>query len=415
MKKILQKVYKEIDSLADNWQWEKVADVCLTLLEEYPDDLEALYNVACAYYQLGQFEKVEKYCSIALSHPDITTVPVYRDLLKKFYDEIRQRKYVSKAKKGLDSSLVSSLRVTQSKLHKYIPEVEKNFKQEDLFLPNFTRKESWIQRRHLSDIELVLSRRECTFDFREAKLFGNQCWEEILSAKRHYQVSSKGRVEIFVSTELFQLTGLNKVRFIQEGAKSPAVFLRFEFSEFSAIGIVKIKRDGNIVGFHKASKSPLFETIIETTALSYYRDLVIPDPNVRYYWPGSSVRAGYPPYYKPPRLRELPRIQHVPYVPSSSRPKIYEFKEWYYVQERARHHVDGHTRWIGHGFIASEIKQRQAREAGVNLQMGYTWVVEHERGDSGFTGPKLRKYDLVERTQFFPPERASAKLRVLFH
>ena len=52
----------------------------------------------------------------------------------------------------------------------------------------------------------------------------------------------------------------------------------------------------------------------------------------------------------------------------------------------------------------------QANNAGVYLPPGYTWVIEHDRGEAHLN---LQNRDLSERTKFAPPKRAANELNNL--
>ena len=61
--------------------------------------------------------------------------------------------------------------------------------------------------------------------------------------------------------------------------------------------------------------------------------------------------------------------------------------------------------------MAPKQKQLQAEECtGRQLPLGYTWVVEHERGGQSPGGLRLRQGQLADYTVFLPPERASREL-----
>ena len=249
------------------------------------------------------------------------------------------------------------------------------------------------------------------------KDFSRQCWREINNEKRRYQVPSKGRAEIMVSDRLKNLIDLNLVRFIQEGIAPPGVFLEFEFSEPSIVDTVIVKNDGSIEGFHESvGVDDSFRIIIEAVALAYYRDLVTPGKVSYYERDSGGPRTKRSLNSLSPKPRELPRPQHVPlHIKNTPRLKgrqSYHLYAWHEAQERARHGVVGHIRWIGRSFIASPRKQRQAWEvASIKLRPGYTWVIEHERGEPGSSGLRLSPDGcLMEITLFLPPERASVEL-----
>lgn len=209
---------------------------------------------------------------------------------------------------------------------------------------------------------------------------------------------------------VLELIGLKKIRFVQEGAKAPEVFLRFEFGVLTgtgaAIGVVKVKYDGSVEGFHQSVDSALFQAIIEAIALSYYRDLVTPGKTYSYQPGNKPRRATQARLPKSKKARKLPRRQGIP--TSKRRPS--SLNVWYEAQERAKHDVVGHKRWIGKDFKADEATRELARKAGVELPDGYTWVQGHQRGHSEKGQLKLNGTDLTERILFSPPERASREL-----
>jgi hypothetical protein len=276
-----------------------------------------------------------------------------------------------------------------------------------LMTSTYSNQETWISSEHLSQIVQNLTKRNLTIKIQDLRDYCKQCWIEI-GEKRRYQVPSQGRAEILASDKLADLMHLKSVRFFQEGANAPSVFLAFHFEETPLVGILKVGRSGNTRGFHNSVVSNLFEAIVEAITLSYYRDLVTPG-KVYFYKPGSSL-----PHHRSlsPKLggfRKLPRPQMMPL----SEPKLYDFREWHYAQERARQSVTGHMRWFEKGFRADWEKQQQARKAGVELPLGYTWVIEHDRGSSESDRLILNGTDLVEHIFFAPPERASAELNSL--
>lgn len=255
--------------------------------------------------------------------------------------------------------------------------------------------------------------------FEKIKQFNHQCWNEIVSEERRYQVPSKGRAVIITSDFLFELLYLKSVRFVQEKVNSPGVFakLEFLFDEKYIIQEVKINSSGVITGFHSKVTQIGIEEIIDAIVLSYYRDLVLP---------GSVYEAGLSngkqrqaKAKKEPSPRVLPRSQSKTTKPSDSQQRLQEdcdFLEWHQVQERTQHYVTGFRRWVREGFMASWDKRKQADEAGVKLPPGYTWVNEFTRGSKISDEVKLRfdkDGNLTEETLFSPPSRATVDLRRL--
>lgn len=249
--------------------------------------------------------------------------------------------------------------------------------------------------------------------------FCRQCWEEINSEKRHYQIPSEGRAEIIASDKIKDLIDLNLVRFVQEDIVPPGVFVEFEFGEQPLVDIIVVKKDGSTEGFHKfVGTDDAFSILIEAIVLAYYRDLVTPG-KVYYYQPSSGSRPTK--LHRSlnsarPKLKELPRPQNIP-LHAENNPHLknrlfHHLHTWHEARERAKHSVVGHIRWISRGYIANSEKQLQALEhLGKKLPLGYTFVIEHERGSLGSSGLKLSPDGyLTERTLFLPPERALADL-----
>lgn len=241
--------------------------------------------------------------------------------------------------------------------------------------------------------------------------YGRQCFTD-LEKRRCYQIPSQGRAEIIASERLHRLTGLHVIRFVQEDVDPPGVFLQFEFGfDRPAIGLVKVEKNGRVEGFHTFwGSDETFKALIDAVALAYYRDLVTPG-KIYYYRPHS--RTPRPSLsLTPPRPKPLPRPQGVPVGSRYTRlvkGKIFDLGSWYDAQERARHNVTGHSRWIGHRFIADPEKYEEAAAAGVKLKPGETWVIEHERGGPGNGGLRLsHDGQLLERTLFRSSERDSA-------
>jgi len=276
--------------------------------------------------------------------------------------------------------------------------------------PSEDQKEIWIGQEELVKIGQTLVQRGHTIDVRKMRIFSRWCWIEMVR-NRVYQIPSEGRAEIQTFDLLKDLMGLRLIRFVQEGVRSPGVFLRFEFEEPSSIGIVKV--EGNDVeGFHKLVKDERLCALVETITLSYYRDLVTPGKVYHSSSKGRRKTTSKPP--RPKRPRPLPRPRVLPsYVTPIEPRQAYSLDEWYKAQRRARHYVTGHVRRIGGGFEASWGKKQLALEHGVILRPGETWVVEHEKGMLIGGWLELDGENLQERTLFLPPERASHELQEL--
>jgi hypothetical protein len=287
-----------------------------------------------------------------------------------------------------------------------------------LILPNLRWGETWVNRIDIPDTFHTTTYQSNALTFITALLnYGRDCYID-LQNRRRYQVPSQGRAEIIASDRLKKLLGLNSIRFIQEDIEAPGILLRFEFGLHQpAIGLVKVNKDGTTEGFHEFIWfDNSFRTIIEAVALAYYRDLVTPG-KIHIYKPGSGgLRTEKPLNPVSPHPRKLPRPQNIP-LHAKNNPRLrdrafHELHTWHEARERARHLVVGHTRWIGKGFIADPEKQRQAlAHLGKKLPSGYTFVIEHDRGELSNSGLKLTSDGyLTERTLFLPPERASTEL-----
>ncbi len=369
--------------------WEKVVEVCLVWLERSPGKLDAMSRLARAYYHLGQLEEA-----------------------KKLYEALSLRTYLGEAYINAYKRMLEKINLALGEAEKSL--VAPKYREDTgIFLePNSKNDESWIDQQWFEKMGQEFLRRNYAFSVDKLKDYKSQCWQEIKS-NRHYQIPSQGRAEILASDKLIELIGLRKIRFVQEGANAPEVFLRFEFGALAGteavVGVVKVKYDGSVEGFHQSVDSALFQAIIEATALSYYRDLVTPGKTYSYK-PGNRPRRATPATpAKSKTPRKLPRRQGIPISkhPGSS------LNVWYDAQERARHDVVGHKRWIGKDFKADKATQEEARKGGVKLPDGYTWVKKHERGHSEKGELKLDGTDLTERMLFSAPERASRELEKL--
>lgn len=396
----LRQLEIEATKLAKCEDWEKVTEICLAWIQLSPEeDLNPLSRLAWALLNLNQLEQAKKLYKNILSRPKLHPSDITR--IEHLILEIE-------AKQGTTSGVSSSedLGLTDQ-LSEAVPDLSWISR---LLHPDLDNGEIWVNQRYLANIVQVLLKQGYHFEIPVLKDFGRQCWIEI-KTNRRYQVPSQGRAEILASRKLSDLINLKSVRFVQEGIEAPEVRLRFEFGDPCAIGILKVTNDGRTEGFHKSSGSDLFASVVEAIALAYYRDLVVPygiasvwqrRDDVSKIKTSRSIKTSQ---FK--KARELSRTTNV----STSKRQFYELKEWYHAQERARHHVTGHIRWVGQHFNADFEKKQQAREAGVELPPGYTWVTEHERGNQqGDDEIRLVGIDLADRTKFLPPERATYEL-----
>ncbi len=266
-------------------------------------------------------------------------------------------------------------------------------------------QERWLTHHTLS--EILQTQPSFAADVDTFEQLARSAWQEVRSAKRQYQVPSRGRAEIEVQNDLAQRFHLARIRFVQEGVFAPGITVRLKFRDPEAIAVMFINADGRIDGFHRGIKHEWFQKVLESMILTYYRDLVVPnDPDV------SAPRLSHltPSIYSGrtsgvAKMRPLPRIK-----PIRNYAK-YTLDDWYFAQHRALHWVDGHVRYIGPHFSASNEKLREAEEAGVQLPPGWTWVREHARGDSDEL--QLDGVDLKVRTLFAAQRRASNELRRL--
>jgi hypothetical protein len=410
-REVFAQLARQASELARNHEWEDVCKVCRWWLALSPRSQSAMYRLAWALFNLDQLDEAEELCKNIRSSFRLN--PDSGDTINSLLEQISAKKTLALENESPERVLLTGQPFETQPNLPWASQISN-----PLLVPDLNSRETWITQRYLLDIAHALEKRDHTFDVTKLEQFGRQCWAEI-KAKRRYQVPSQGRAEILTSEKLSDLVELRLVRFVQEGANAPEVFVRFGFGEPSAIGIAKIRDDGSIQGFYEFSGSDLLGAIVEATALAYYRDLVVP---TRVYHSQSSsstqqVRAtesneaGELTHPKTASVSQhpihrLPRTQ----VVSPSKCQTYRLEEWHHAQERARHKVIGHTRWVGQHFIADSSKIRQSREAGVELPPGYTWVVEHDRGGRESGGLRLSGLDLAERTRFLPPEQASFEL-----
>ena len=276
----------------------------------------------------------------------------------------------------------------------------------NLLAPDHNESERWVSQEYLyrKQNEADVLREEREIPRHRLGELTKSCWREIQQTRR-YAVPSRGHAEILIDHELLTTLGLTSIRFVQEGVKAPGVYIRFHFGELPwQVGIVRVTSQGEVEGFHEQQRG-LLNAAVHGIALTYYRDLVTPGEKVFYEPTGIRSMPKTPGLPGARKRRTLPRPQRIPVGLI-----VVDFDEWYYTQERARHSVVGHIRWVSPGFKASREKQQEAREAGVWLPESYTWVVEHERGGLGSARIRLRRGDLTRRTLFAAPMRASDDL-----
>lgn len=280
----------------------------------------------------------------------------------------------------------------------------------DLILPNMNKGEQPITSQTLAEVGRKRTRRKG--NIKSLANLAQRSWDQICSDKRAYAVPSQGRAEIITSKRIQDMWGLNALRFVQEGIDAPKVFVQFKFGEPARIGIMCIEDGDTDSGFLMMSEDLWLRAFFRAIALTYYRDMVLPGFT---YVPTSThlsrSRNSVVDTQSPREQRNvLPRSHAV------QREKVYQFYEWHAAQERARHSVTGHVRWVHKGFVADVLKHQQARRAGVQLSLGYTWVVEHERGNpQREDGVALNEdYDLLRYTLFAAPTRATIELEALF-
>ena len=338
--------------------------------------------MAWAYYNLGQAEEAQQLFTAILASPRLH--PLDAEPIRRLLRRIEIEHGTAPASQSQEQMHPTSMWEDPTAAR--------------LLSPDPALGQTWVDKQSLQNMLQALSKREHSISAARFERFSAACWAEIRTARR-YQVPSKGRAEILASHTLSDLIDLTLVTFVQEGADAPEVFLRFEFGEPPAIGVAKVKSDGTTEGFHEFAAPSVFRALIEATALAYYRDLVVP-AKVPDYPSGDPAHHSQPSSATKPRkrptsasapvdrrqtYRPLPRLTG----PSAPRRDPYQLEEWHRAQERARHGVVGHIRWVGPRFTPDSQKQRQALQAGVQLPPGYTWVGEHDRGGkTGYNGPQ---------------------------
>jgi len=278
--------------------------------------------------------------------------------------------------------------------------------------PDKWQKERWVTSSYLIDIlgeehsnSLLPLSTERQERVTSLKTYAKRCWATICSQERQYQVPSRGKAEIIVPPSVTALINLHSIRFVQEHMQAPGLFVQFKFDNPSLIGVIRIDPSGVISGFHQLVDASWLTSLVESVALSHYRDLVVPQRLM-----ATSLRV-------PGRRRngrqansEANHRTNKPFPMQRRTRKQYSLADWYESQEIARHMVRGHTRWISQGFVASDEKHFQAKKAGVSLPIGFTWVIEHERGNPQPTKIPLIGEDLSKHTVFTSPPQAEAEL-----
>ena len=165
--------------------------------------------MAWAPEKTDQLEQAQEYYQIALSHSNLNTL--YR---KKAEESLRKIE-------------------TFLPLNENVPGIEPGFRNSSqekldslnwLFSPESANDEDWCNPQSLASIVHTLTEQKCIANLENVKIFCQQCWDEIQSERRRYQISSKGRIEILAADRLSQLINLKLVRFIQEGTSAPQVF-----------------------------------------------------------------------------------------------------------------------------------------------------------------------------------------------
>lgn len=279
-----------------------------------------------------------------------------------------------------------------------------------LFFP--THGEKWLTQDDVNIIEANLKDHLDEFRSAEAAKLKEKCLLD-LKLRRKYQIPKLGYAEIIATEKIEKLIDLRLLRFIREGVYSPQqVFVRIIFFEQPKVLIIKINHEGRIELPEIIKFSEKLMAILEILSLFYFKELVVPQEvksSEIQIIQGSQISG--PGQYQEQQhsSRTIPRKYYSRSGDKDAVEEIYSINEWHYSQFRALHDVIGHARLIGSGFIADEFKQEQARSAGVNLQIGYTWVVEHSRGGDI---PHLVKPggDLSRRTIFTPSQKTQSQI-----
>jgi len=236
---------------------------------------------------------------------------------------------------------------------------------------------------------------------------GGGSWRSIKNY-RAYQIPERGHAEVVFPTAGSEMTDLRSVRFLQEGAEPPAVFvvLSFDMGEEEVLVPGLVTATGGLRLPLEEPCPPMWTALV----LGAYRDLVIKDLEDELLVPArplnsTSERSSGS---RGRSHRNLPRGK------KGSRREPIEIGVWHREIDYLLSLVVGHMRWISSEFLASLERQRLAREHGVSLPRGYTWVTAHERhqdfrGDVVCGGPtKLRR-----RTLFSPSARTKQLCSIL--
>lgn len=269
--------------------------------------------------------------------------------------------------------------------------------------PDTQSGERWLTLADLQKLEASISASAITIAVDELSIYRYQCRSEIVT-KRRYQIPAQGHAEILASEKLQRSLKLKSLRFVQEGAVAPGAFIRFTFIN-GLISIAKITVEMIGIGFHEYCQTQALRILIDAVILAYYRDLVVPGETRISQQTNRQQGVGQQHSATAQRWRySLPRTQYAPNSPLTLR-------EWHCAQDRARHLVVGHMRWIRREFVADAERQELARIAtGRILPPGYTWVMAHERGTSAKDLIEVRVSDLTGRALFAAPARAAQEL-----
>lgn len=296
-------------------------------------------------------------------------------------------------------------------------------------LPPILRQQTWVQRtneevwatadavnslvttrwRRLNPETVTVATRESRHD-----------WRAITSEERLYAIPARGYAEIQVHPDVIRRTGITALRFIQEYSVAPAVRIRATLIDDQhptrdLVGWIALDRDGATTGFHQKVPDPSYATYVHTMVLAYYRDLVVPTivMAISQQWTGAERTSKPLRYAASVSPRAEPTMRSLPRQRSDER-RTADLAEWHHAQERARHGVVAHTRWVRANFRADPDKVREAARAGIQLTAGHTWVRDHERGVIQEYGRiTLNGYELVHPMLFTAPTRATRLLRSL--
>lgn len=174
------------------------------------------------------------------------------------------------------------------------------------------------------------------------------------------------------------------------------------------IGWLEITRAGSVEGWERYEDNPPMAALVAGVVLGTYRDLVV--PRISYAEPapyGQRIsHTGAAGIRQPAQPRSLPREKH-------PLRRSLNFDSWHEAQQRARHSVVGHLRYLGPDFRADPEKEAQARRAGVTLQPGFTWVQEHDRNHDSDYRIAMDGTDLAEAVIFSAPRESTREIERL--